>query len=175
MTWGSVWGGCLFLRPVVIVIFNFLFTLWHGAGSRGTVVAGCYDISIQYGGSGLCYTIISWEVGGEGSCGMAMLKMASIWFSAAVCFYPSCGMGLDGDGFLSVSVRSYAACVTASAGKRLGNFFWTGKSSVMLENRSGDILGMYGKAYIMYHIRTYIPSFLAVWCPGASVLLFVVH
>ena len=46
VTWGSVWGGFIFLRPGVIVIFDFLFTLLHGAVSGGTIVAGCCVIPL---------------------------------------------------------------------------------------------------------------------------------
>ena len=51
-------------------------------------------------------------------------------------------MGLDGVGFCRASVRSAAALVTASAGDRLGKFFWTGNSLVALDNRSNAVLGM---------------------------------
>ena len=81
--------------------------------------------------------------GGDGSFGMAMLKMAASCFSAAVCFYPSYGMGMDGAGFWRDSVRSADTLVTASDGERLGNFFWNGKSSVVLENRYNTVLGIY--------------------------------
>ena len=40
-----------------------------------------------------------WRGGGDGDCGMAMLKMSASYFSAAFCFPPSCRMGLDGAGF----------------------------------------------------------------------------
>ena len=72
-----------------------------------------------------------------------MLKVADSLFSVAVCFSPICGMGLDGDGFWRASVRSAYAHVTASAGDRLGNVFLTGKSYVVPENCSDDVLGMY--------------------------------
>ena len=72
-----------------------------------------------------------------------MLKVADSLFSVAVCFSPICGMGLDGDGFWRASVRSAYAHVTASAGDRLGNVFLTGKSYVVPENRSDDVLSMY--------------------------------
>ena len=72
-----------------------------------------------------------------------MLKIYASYFSAAVYFSPSCGMGMDGAGFRRAYVRSAAALVTASAGKRLGNFFWTGKSSVVLDTFSNSVLGMY--------------------------------
>ena len=52
-------------------------------------------------------------------------------------------MGLDGTEFWRTSVRSNAECVTASAGERLVNFFWTGESSVVLDNIYNSILGMY--------------------------------
>ena len=52
-----------------------------------------------------------------------MLKVAANLFSVAVCFSPSYGMGMDGDGFWRASVRSDYAHVTTSAGDRLGNLF----------------------------------------------------
>ena len=64
MTWDSVWGGFLFARPGVIVIFSFLITLWRGAGSRGTVMAGCCVLPLRYGGSGVCSTLRSCAGGG---------------------------------------------------------------------------------------------------------------
>ena len=51
-------------------------------------------------------------------------------------------MGVDGVGFCSASVRSAAALSTASAGDRLGGFFWTGNISVLSDTRSDTILGM---------------------------------
>ena len=51
-------------------------------------------------------------------------------------------MGVDGVGFCSASVRSAAALSTASAGDRLGQFFWAGNSSVVLDTRSDAVLGM---------------------------------
>ena len=60
-----------------------------------------------------------------------MLKLFDDFFSAAVCISPIFGMGLDGAGFCRASVESDAACVTASTGDRIGNFFCTGKSSAV--------------------------------------------
>ena len=114
MTWGLVWGGCIFARPGVIVIFYFIFTLWRGASSRGTDVAGCCVLSLRCGGSGVRSTLGSCAVGGEGFCVMAMLNMAASWFSAAVYFSPSCGMGLGEAGLWRASARSDATCVTES-------------------------------------------------------------
>ena len=51
-------------------------------------------------------------------------------------------MGLYGVGFCSASVISAAALVTASAGNRLGEFFWTGNSSVVLDTRYNAVLGI---------------------------------
>ena len=51
-------------------------------------------------------------------------------------------MGMYGVGFCRASVRSEAALVTASAGDRLGKFFWTGNSSVVLDTHSNAVLGM---------------------------------
>ena len=50
---------------------------------------------------------------------------------------------MDGAGFWRDSVRSADTLVTASDGERLGNFFWNGKSSVVLENRYNTVLGIY--------------------------------
>ena len=72
-----------------------------------------------------------------------MLKVAANLFSVAVCFSPSCRMGLDGDGFWRTSLRSAYAHVTVSAGDRLGNVFCTGKSYLVPDNCSDDVLGMY--------------------------------
>ena len=60
-------------------------------------MAGCYVLPFHPGGSGV-FNLGSCTGGGDGSCGTAMLKMAAIFFSAAICFYPSCRMGLDGAG-----------------------------------------------------------------------------
>ena len=49
---------------------------------------------------------------------------------------------MDGAGLRRASVRSAAALVTASDGERLGYFFWTGKSSVVTDTCSDDVLGM---------------------------------
>ena len=51
-------------------------------------------------------------------------------------------MGLDVVGFCRAPVRSVFALVTASAGNRLGKFFWTGNSPVMLDTSSDAVLGM---------------------------------
>ena len=86
-----------------------------------------------------------------------MLKVSANLFSVAVCFSPSCGMGLDGDGFWGDSVRSAYVHVTASAGDRLGNVFCTGKSYVVPENSSDDVLSMYNVIHQQCSIygRTY--------------------
>ena len=52
--------------------------------------------------------------------------MEDICFSAAFCFSPSCGMGLDGDGFWRASVGSAAACVTVFSGEKLGIYYALG-------------------------------------------------
>ena len=93
-------------------------------------------------GSGVCSTLRSFAGGVDGSCGTAMLNMAANFFSVAVCFYPRLGMGLDGSGFWRASVRYAAACVMASDGDRIGNFFCNGKIFVVLETRSNYFLGM---------------------------------
>ena len=80
--------------------------------------------------------------GGDGYCGTSMSNMDANFFSAAVCFSPSCGMRLDGVGFWRTSVGSDVVCVTKSSRERLGNFFCTGKSSIMSETRSDAVLGM---------------------------------
>ena len=96
------------------------------------------DVVVQ-----LFYSIlISFTGGGDDYCGMAMLKAASNSFSAAV-FSPRCGVGMDGAGFWSASLRSAAVCVTAYAGDRLGNFFCPCNSSGVSETRSCAVLGMY--------------------------------
>ena len=51
-------------------------------------------------------------------------------------------MGLGGVGFCSASMSSVTALVTASAGDRLGKFFWTGNISVVSDTRSNAVLGM---------------------------------
>ena len=51
-------------------------------------------------------------------------------------------MGMDGVGFCSASVRSAAALVTASAGDRLGRFFWDENSSVVSDTLSDAVLSM---------------------------------
>ena len=73
---------------------------------------------------------------------MGMLKMTNNCFSDAVCFYPSCDMGLDGDGLWRSSVSSDASCVTSFIGERLGNLLRTGKRCVVLETSFDAVLGM---------------------------------
>ena len=51
-------------------------------------------------------------------------------------------MGLDDVGFCRASGKSYSALLTASTGERLGKFLWTGKSSVVSDTRSDDVLSM---------------------------------
>ena len=142
MKLGSVWVVYLFAWPGFIVIFAFLFNLWCGAVSGHTVMAGCCVLPLHCGGSGVCYTIISWSGGVDGYCGTSMLNMANNWFSSAVCFSTSCRVRLDGDGFYRASVRSAAACVTAYDGYMRGYFFCAGNISIMLETRSRTVLGM---------------------------------
>ena len=96
------------------------------------LVCGGFGVSTLGGCTGGC----------AGAWGTAVLKMDASCLSAVICFSISCGMGLDGVGFCKASVRSAAAIVTVSAVKRLGDFFWTGKSSVLLDTRSDDLLGM---------------------------------
>ena len=52
-------------------------------------------------------------------------------------------MGLGEAGFLEASVSSADAIVTVFSGKRLGNFFWTGKISIMLDTCYYAVLGIY--------------------------------
>ena len=111
MTWGSVWFGCLFAHPRVIVTASFLGV---GGGGRG-----------------------------DGACGTSMLKMAASCFSAAVCFNTSYGMKMYGAGFLRASVRSAAALFTASSVKRIGKFFFTGKSYFLSDTHPNAVLGMF--------------------------------
>ena len=96
----------------------------------------------------------------DGSCGIVMLKVAADLFSVAVGFSPSCGMTLDGDGFCRASVRSDYAHVTAASRDMLRNVLCTGKSYVVPENRSGDVLGMYDVIHQWFSIyrRKYHPS-----------------
>ena len=143
MTWGSVWGGFLFNHSGVIVTISFLTPFWCGIGYVDTVVAVCCVISLWCGVAGVS-NLGSWaRGGGDGDCGTSMLNMAASCFSAAVCFYPSCRIGHYGYGFWRASVRSAAVLVTACAGERIGNFFWTGKSSFMPDTCYDAILGMY--------------------------------
>ena len=100
----------------------------------GFHVIGC-------GGSGVS-TLISFSRGGAGAWVMAVLNIASTFLRAVVCFSPRCGMEIDGVGFCRASVRSAAALVTASAGDKLGKFFWTGNSSFVLNTRYYAVLGM---------------------------------
>ena len=103
-------------------------------------MAGCCVLGC--GGSGI-YTLGSCAGGGSGAWDTAVLKMAASCLRAVICFSPRRGMGLDGVGFCSESVRSAAALVTASAGDRLGKFFWNGNSSFVPDTRSDAVLGMY--------------------------------
>ena len=66
-------------------------------------------------------------------------------------------------------MNSDAACVTASAGERLGNFFCTGKISIVLETCSDAVLSMYYVRHIFCSIAgcTYHPS----WPCGSQVPL----
>ena len=47
---------------------------------------GCCFLTLCCGGSGVCYTLVSFTGGVGGACGMATLNMAANCFSAAVCF-----------------------------------------------------------------------------------------
>ena len=96
-------------------------------------MVGCCVLPLIYGGSGVCYTLGSCSGGVGGSCSTAMLNMAANCFSDTLCFYQSYRMGMDRAGLWRASVRSAAACVTASAGDRLGNLLCTGNSSIVLE------------------------------------------
>ena len=66
-------------------------------------------------------------------------------------------------------MRSTAACVTASDGERLGDFFFTGKSFVVSETHFDDVLGMYNVRHQSCSIveRTYHPY----WTYGSQVPL----
>ena len=57
-------------------------------------MAGCCVLPLCCFGSSVCFTLGVFSVGGDGSCGKAMLNMADSCFSADICFYPSCRMGL---------------------------------------------------------------------------------
>ena len=139
MEWDFFRVGFCGTRPGVMVTWSFTFSLWRVPGSRCTVVAGCHVLGC--GGCGV-YTLWSCAGGGDGAWGTAMLKMAASCLIDVVCFYPRCGMGLDGVDLCSASVRSEAALVTESSGNRLGKFFWTGNSSVVLDTSSDAVLGM---------------------------------
>ena len=102
---------------------------------------GCCVIPLKCGGSGVCCTLGSCAGGVNDYCGTAMLKMSANCFSAYV-FYPRLWMDLYGAGFWSASAISTDACVTKYAWDRLGNLFYTGKSSVMFDTRSDYVLGM---------------------------------
>ena len=93
------------------------------------------------GGSGVS-TLKSCVGGGAGAWGTAVLNMDASYLRAVVCFSLRCGMGLDGVGFCRSSIRSAVALVTTSAGDRLGNFFWTRNSSVVMDTSSDDVLVM---------------------------------
>ena len=60
-------------------------------------MAVCCVLPLHCGGSGVCSILKSCAGGGggDGSYGMAMLKMYSSCFSSAVFPSPSCGMSLD--------------------------------------------------------------------------------
>ena len=45
-------------------------------------------------------------------------------------------------------MRSAAALVTVSFGKSLGNLFWNGKISVVLDTRYGAVLDIYDARHI---------------------------
>ena len=102
-------------------------------------MAGCCVLG--FGGFGVS-TLVSCAGGGAGSWGTVVLKMAAIFLSDIVCFSPRCRMGLDCVGCCSASVRSAAVLVTASAGNRLGKFFWAVNCSVVLDTRSDFVLFM---------------------------------
>ena len=72
---------------------------------------GCCVIRLRCGGSGVFTTLGSFKGGVNGSWNTGMLKMAGNFFSAAVCFYTCCGMGLYGSGLCRSSVRSFITCV----------------------------------------------------------------
>ena len=50
---------------------------------------------------------------------------------------------MDGAGFWRASIRSDIACVPTSDGESIGNYFCTGKRSVISETRCYALLGMY--------------------------------
>ena len=108
-------------------------------------MAGCCILGC--GGSGVS-TLGSCAIGGAGYWGTGVLKMAASCLRAVVCFYPRCGLGLDGVGFYRVSFSSVAVLVTASDGDRLGNLFWNRNSSVVSDTRSDAVLGMYGVRHL---------------------------
>ena len=86
-------------------------------------MASCCVLFLLCVGLGVCSTLGSYAVGSYGYFGMAMLNMATSCFSASVCFYTSCRIGMDGAGLWRAYVSSADVFVTAYAGDRLGDFF----------------------------------------------------
>ena len=85
-------------------------------------------------------TLESCAGGGAGAWGTDVLKMFASCFRAGVCFSLRCRMGMDGVGFCRATGRSANTLVTTSVGERLGEFFWTGKSSVVSDTCSDAVL-----------------------------------
>ena len=104
-------------------------------------MAGCCVLLCGRGGSGV-FILLRCARGVADDWGTSVLSMYSSFLRSVVLFYPRCWMGLDGVGFCRASVRSEAALVTASAGERLGKFFWTVNISVVSDTRSDAVWGM---------------------------------
>ena len=174
MTWGSVWDGFIFVRPGIIFNFAFLITLWRGAGSLGTFVAGCCVNPLRCDGSDVCSNLWSCAGGCDGSCGTSMLKMTASCFSTAIFFsklWDGSGWGWVLEGFCEVSCRvCYCICWV-----RAWEFLLHWEEFRHVRESFQLCIGyVLCKTYIMYHIRMYIPSFLDVWCPGDPVVQFFV-
>ena len=111
-------------------------------------MASCCVLFLLCVGLGVCSTLGSYAVGSYGYFGMAMLNMATSCFSASVCFYTSCRIGMDGAGLWRAYARSAAACVTTSDEERIMDFFCIGNSSIVPDTRSDDVLGMYDVSHL---------------------------
>ena len=108
-------------------------------------MVGCRVVPLFYDGSGIS-TLGICAGGVDGYCGMAMLNMVASCLVLLFVFLQGDGwvcMWLDGAGLWSTSVRSDAACVTSSAGDRIGNFFYNGNISVVSELHFDAVLVMY--------------------------------
>ena len=175
MTWGYVWGGFLFERPGVIVIFVLMFTLWRGVGSGGTFVVGCCVIPIRCSGSGIFSALVSLSGGVDCYCGTAMLNMDANCFGVA-------DFLLQGAGWYWMGLGSGVPLWGPLP--RVSPNFWGKDWEFLLHwedlRRVWDefqwCLGyVWCNTSIVYHCWAEIPPLLAVWWPGAPVVRFVIH